>query len=200
MLNTFELKEFPDYNVMEVTSIIKKFIRETNEEEKKVTITGISDDIVTKITMYLKKDAYVDQTVIENIKPKDIVGYYVRHNMLYDIGDYNAIIEYPSEQDCIIKYYAKNGKTSDKEDGPSKIVYNTNGDILWSCFIKKDKKHRIDGPALYYFDKENKKDVFMWYYKDKNHTEQVEKFLKDKSLDWREMNKDQFKKMWIEIM
>lgn len=99
-----------------------------------------------------------------------------------------------------IVYYNKNCAAwmASREDGPAKIIYNINGTIFGSvyCNIKYSGFHRLDGPAIHIGNNFNNQ----WFYKNEEYTLTVNDWLEHNKLNWQEMNKDGFNRMWFEVL
>lgn len=117
--------------------------------------------------------------------------------------------------DKVGRYYYSNGMIKLKEiysdehkhiisneNEPARIEYYRNGKTnrIYYSNNKFGGKHRIDGPAIIEYDRKNIIIDEEWYYKSRDYTNKVIKWLKFNNMNWEEMNESDFNRMWFEIL
>lgn len=77
-------------------------------------------------------------------------------------------------------------------------VYNLDGSYE-SRIYYGEKCHNDNGPAIKFYDSSNTLTDEKWFYNDEDKTENVLNYLKENSLDYKNMNVVQFSSMWKHI-
>ena len=88
-----------------------------------------------------------------------------------------------------------------RKNGPAFIEYHICGNIIAEKWVNHETEHhRINGPAIIRYNYDGTIQKAIWYHKDNLYTLAVEDWLKHNKLNWQEMNKEDFDRMWFEVL
>ena len=105
----------------------------------------------------------------------------------------NGIIE--SEE------YRNDDNEKHRIDGPAVIIYNKNGDIKMELYYVNDIFHRENGPAYINYNFLHGGLIYGWAFNNKVYSSKVKEWIKENNFkSYEEMNKEDFDRMWFEIL
>ena len=126
---------------------------------------------------------------------------YYNENNEYHRDNGPAVIEYYAYNKGVIysETYYNNGRLH-REDGPVIIRYSIFGIIQSEQYFINGKSHRTYGPSDIFYDDNGDIIYTQYWYKGLLYTYEIIEWMNENNFDKEHMSKDNYDRMWMEIL
>lgn len=153
-------------------------------------------------------EIYQDNNILLCYYNEKIAAKYYRNGAIYVIQYFNIINEFEKENNLnFIEYNLSSNTIIYYENsvfhnlnGPAILYYNEDNNISALEYWRNGEIHNAYGPAAIGFYEDGYVNYHIYYYKGNDYDEDVNNWLIENKLKYTDMKREDFNRMWMEIL